>query len=260
MTAPVVAVTGVTRGLGRALSAGLVASGAQVVMVCRDPERGESARRDIAAVAAGPRPELVVADLADLSSVRHAAHELRSAHDRVDALVNNAAVFTRTRQLSADGFELMFATNHLGPFLLTNLLLDPLRAATPGRVLTLTAPSTVPLDFDDLQGERSFKPLRIFGASKMANLLFTYELARRAGPIGVTANAIHPGLPRTALTGAPSHARRPRTATVDHPARLPPARDGGRHHRPRHPWRQPRQHHGTAAQSRHARRHQRLLA
>jgi NAD(P)-dependent dehydrogenase (short-subunit alcohol dehydrogenase family) len=91
MIPPVVAVTGVTQGLGRALSAGLAASGAQVVMVCRDPERGESVRRDVAAVATGPRPELVVADLADLSSVRRAADEVHSAHDRLDALVNNAA-------------------------------------------------------------------------------------------------------------------------------------------------------------------------
>lgn len=198
-TDPVVVVTGATGGVGRALSAALAAAGAQVVMVCRDAERGEAVRRDVAASATGSEPELVLADLADLSSVRRAAEEIGGTHQRLDALVNNAAVFSRTRRTSVDGYELMFATNHLGPFLLTNLLVDPLHAAAPGRVLTLSAPSTVALDFDDLQGERTFKPLRAFGASKMANLLFTFELARRNASGDLVANAIHPGLVRSDL-------------------------------------------------------------
>lgn len=198
MPAPVVAVTGATGGLGHALAGALAETGAKVVLVCRDGARGEAARREVAAAATGPAPELVVADLADLASVRGAAQEIRDHHSRLDALVNNAAVFSRTRSESVDGYELMFATNHLGPFLLTNFLLDPLRAAS-GRVLTLSAPSTVSLDFDDLQSERSFKALRVFGASKMANLLFTYELARRGEALGITANAIHPGLVRSHL-------------------------------------------------------------
>ena len=198
MIAPVVVVTGATGALGHALAAALAEEGAQVVMVCRHPERGEAARNDIAALASGPEPQLVIADLADLASIRQVADQICSTHTRLDALVNNAAVFTRTRQESADGYELIFATNHLGPFLLTNLLLDPLRAAR-GRVLTISAPSTVALDFDDLQSEHAFKALHVFGASKMANLLFTYELARRGDALAITANAIHPGLVRSHL-------------------------------------------------------------
>jgi NAD(P)-dependent dehydrogenase (short-subunit alcohol dehydrogenase family) len=110
-----------------------------------------------------------------------------------------AGVFSRRRTLTADGLEMMFATNHLAPFLVTNLLLDRLRASGGGRVLTVSAPSTVRLDFDDLQGARRFSALRAFGASKAGNLLFTFELARRLEGSGVVANAVHPGVTRTAL-------------------------------------------------------------
>ena len=119
--------------------------------------------------------------------------------DHLDALANVAGVFARRRTPTTDGLEMMFATNHLAPFLLTNLLLDRLRASGAGRVLTVSAPSTVRLDFDDLQGERHFSALRGFGASKAANLLFTFELARRLEGTGVVANAVHPGLTRTSL-------------------------------------------------------------
>lgn len=199
MTAPTVAITGANRGIGHAIAVAVAHRGARVVLLCRDPDRGEAARAEVAATATGPEPQLIVMSLDDLDSVRRAAGDLLGSHDGLDVLVNNASVFTRTRQLSADGYELMFATNHLGPFLLTNLLLPTLQRDAHGRVLTLTAPSTTHLDFDDLQGERVFKPLRAFGASKMANLLFTYELARRDEAIGIIANAVHPGLVRTDL-------------------------------------------------------------
>ena len=199
LTASTVAVTGVTGGLGRAVSTALAVGGARVILVCRDRERGEAVRRDVASAATGPEPALVTADLADLSSVRRAAAEIVAGCDHLEGLVNNAAVFARCRRASSDGYELMFATNHLGPFLLTNLLIDALRAAGSARVVTLSAPSTVALDFEDLQGEHDFKPLRTFGASKMANLLFAFELARRGERFGITSNAIHPGLVRTQL-------------------------------------------------------------
>jgi NAD(P)-dependent dehydrogenase (short-subunit alcohol dehydrogenase family) len=137
---------------------------------------------------------------------------LASAVDRrypsLDILVNSAAMFTPRRTVTVDGLETMFATNHLGPFLLTNLLMDRLAAGGGGRVLTLTAPSTVRPDLDDLQGERRFSALRSFGASKAANLLFTYALARRLGHGTVTVNAVHPGLVRSSLMrGAPAPLR-----------------------------------------------------
>ncbi len=118
-------------------------------------------------------------------------------------LINNAGVYRRKRASTVDGFEEMFAANHLGPFLLTNLLLEDLQAAVhtngSARVLNITAPSTVQLNFDDLQGERNFNSLMAFGATKMANLLFTFALARRLENTGITVNAIHPGLARSGL-------------------------------------------------------------
>ena len=140
-----------------------------------------------------------VADLSSLADVRSLADQLSDAHPRIDALVNCAAVFSSRRVETVDGLELMFATNHLAPFLLTNLLLPCLRASNGARVLTVTAPATVKLDFDDLQGRRRFRALSAFGASKAANLLFTFELANRVSGSGVVANAVHPGLARTDL-------------------------------------------------------------
>jgi NAD(P)-dependent dehydrogenase (short-subunit alcohol dehydrogenase family) len=146
---------------------------------------------------------LQLCDLSILSSVRNVAEILKSKYEKINVLINNASVYKRKRTVTVDGFEEMFAANHLGPFLLTNLLLEQLQAAVQAdgsaRVLNITAPSTVPLNFDDLQGERNFNSLRAFGATKMANLLFTFELARRLENTGVTVNAIHPGLARSAL-------------------------------------------------------------
>src|SRR5437879_4053216 len=123
------------------------------------------------------------------------------AHDRLDVLVNAAAVFTRKRVETADGFEIMFVTNFLGPFLLTNLLVPVLRAGAPSRVITISAPTTTELDFADLQGNTRWRPLHAFGASKMADLLFTYALARRPERTGVQATVIHPGVFKPDLMG-----------------------------------------------------------
>jgi NAD(P)-dependent dehydrogenase (short-subunit alcohol dehydrogenase family) len=148
---------------------------------------------------------VVLGDLADLASVRQAALAIGRAHPALDILVNCAGVYTPKRTVTVDGFETMFATNLLGPFLLTNLVRPQLQAAGSARVLVISAPSGTRLDFDDLQGERRFRSLTNFGASKAADLLFTFELARRLGKTRVTANAIHPGLVRTSLmSGAPA--------------------------------------------------------
>jgi retinol dehydrogenase-14 len=191
-------VTGATGGLGRAVAEGLARRGARVVLLARDPERGEALRSEIA-TRTGATVELLPGDLARPASVRHAAALFRAAHDRLDVLVNCAAVFTAQRAVTPDGLETMFATNHLGPFLLANLLLEPLRDAAPSRVVTVTAPATNELDLDDLQGERRFGALQAFGASKAANLLFTHELARRLAGTGVSAAAVHPGVFRSGL-------------------------------------------------------------
>jgi NAD(P)-dependent dehydrogenase (short-subunit alcohol dehydrogenase family) len=190
-------VTGATSGIGQAMAARLAQQGATVVLLARDRARGQAT---LAALSETRAPhELLVADLSDLGSVREGVRDFLSRHRRLHLLVNSAAVFAFSHQKSPDGLELMFATNHLGPFLLTCLLLDALKAGAPSRVLTVTAPSTVPLDFDDLQNEKTFRASRAFGASKAANLLFTFALARRLKGSGVTANAIHPGLVRSGL-------------------------------------------------------------
>src|SRR5262249_3131281 len=120
-------------------------------------------------------------------------------YDRLDVLINNAAVFKQRRTLTPEGLETMFATNHVGPFLLTNLLLERLKASPSSRILIMTAPSTTKVDFDDLQADKHFNPLQAFGASKTCNLLFTYELARRLADTHVTVNAILPGLVKSQL-------------------------------------------------------------
>lgn len=192
-------VTGANRGLGKARALELAKRGATVVMACRDSARGEAARREVEAATGNANIDLMLGDLSTQQSVRDIATAFKSKHDHLDVLVNNAGIFKNKRTLTPDGLEMMFATNHLGPFLLTNLLLGELKAAPHARILNVTAPSTTKLDFDDLQGEKSFKALTAFGASKMGNLLFTYELARRLDGTGVTVNAFHPGLMKSNL-------------------------------------------------------------
>ena len=198
-------VTGANRGLGLATARGLAALGARVILTARDKERGEAALSAIRSAVEDAAVELLPLDLSSQQSVREMAGAFADRYDRLDVLINNAGVFTAKRTLTAEGLELMFATNHLGPFLLTNLLLDHLKAtegqtsAAGARILTVTAPSTTKLDFEDLQSEKRFQAWAAFGASKMGNLLFTYELARRLEGTGVTANAIHPGLMRSDL-------------------------------------------------------------
>lgn len=198
-TGRTVLVTGATSGIGRALAEALAATGMTVGIVAQDAVRGQRTRQAISDATGNDRIEVFVGDLSDLASVRQLATAVTEAHPTLDVLVQCAAVYTSRRTVTDDGFEMMFATNVLGPFLLTNLLLDRLRAAGSARVLVLSAPSTVTLDLDDLQAERQFRSLTAFGASKTADLLFAFELARRLEGSGTTVNAVHPGLVRTTL-------------------------------------------------------------
>jgi NAD(P)-dependent dehydrogenase (short-subunit alcohol dehydrogenase family) len=196
-------VTGATSGIGKALAMDLAKTGETVVMVAHDLDRGQEALEDLRRAVQNANVDMQLCDLSILSSVRNLAEILKSRYERIDVLINNASVYKRRHTITVDGFEEMFAANHLGPFLLTNLLLEPLQAAVQAngsaRILNITAPSTVPLNFDDLQGEKKFHSLNTFGATKMANLLFTFELARRLENSGITVNAIHPGLARSGL-------------------------------------------------------------
>jgi retinol dehydrogenase 14 len=198
-TARTVAVTGSTGGIGRALAEALVAAGATVGIVGRDAARVAEVIEAIAKRTNGPDVRGFVADLSVQADVRRLAAEVEASLPRLDILVHCAALYVTRRTLTADGLETMFATNHLAPFLLTNLLHDRLVANAPARVLMLTAPSTTKLDFEDLQGERRFRSLTAFGASKAAELVMAFELARRWEGSGVTVNAVHPGVARTDL-------------------------------------------------------------
>jgi len=206
MAKKVIVVTGVTSGIGKALAMGLAKSGENVVLVARDAQRGSLVQEEIKSQSQNPEIDLVLSDLSSLSSVRNAAAIIKSKHEKIDVLINNAAIYKSRRESSIDGFELMFVTNHLGPFLFTHLLLDPLLTSGSARILNITAPSSTQIDFDDLQREKKFNSLNVFGATKMMNLLFTFELARRLENTGVTVNAVHPGLARSSLmneTSAP---------------------------------------------------------
>ncbi|HEX7241050.1 MAG TPA: SDR family oxidoreductase [Longimicrobiaceae bacterium] len=201
MDGRVCVVTGATTGIGLATALGLARLGARVGIVGRNRERAEAARAAVAREAGPERVDLFLADLSSQAEVRRLAGELRARYGRLDVLVNNAAAYTRRRALTVDGIETQLAVNHLAPFLLTRLLLDPLRAGAPSRVVTVSSEAHrgARLDWGDLQGERMYNGVRAYARSKLANLLFTRELARRTAGTGVTANAAHPGVVGTEL-------------------------------------------------------------
>jgi NAD(P)-dependent dehydrogenase (short-subunit alcohol dehydrogenase family) len=191
-----VVVTGATRGIGRAAAIELARRGAEVAVDGREPERVQAVAAEARAAADGSAGGLheYVADLAQMSEVRRLASELRERHARIDVLANNAGAMFASRHVTSDGFEQTFALNHLAPFLLTNLLRDRLGG---GRVVTTASDAHEQgrLDLDDLQSERGFSAMRVYGTSKLCNILFTRELARRAPEL--RANCFHPGVVRT---------------------------------------------------------------
>jgi NAD(P)-dependent dehydrogenase (short-subunit alcohol dehydrogenase family) len=205
-----VLITGGTGGIGKATALGLATMGARVLITGRDRGRGEDTAREIRA-AAGGAVEVYVADLSSQSEVRRLADEVLRRHPRIDVLINNVGGYWNTRHVTPDGLEHTFALNHLAPFLLTNLLLESLENSTAARVVTVSsnAHAMGRIDLDDLQGERSYSGARAYNQSKLANVLFTYELARRLQATSVTSNALHPGLVSTAFgAGDPGRAQR----------------------------------------------------
>jgi retinol dehydrogenase 14 len=200
MTGRTVLVTGGTGGIGKATALGLATMGAHLAITGRDPGRAESAAREIRA-AGGGHVDTFVADLSSQSEVRRLADEVLQNSTRIHVLVNNVGGYWNTRHVTADGLERTFALNHLAPFLLTNLLLDRLKQSAPARVVTVSsnAQAMGRIDFEDLQGERSYSGARAYNQSKLTNVLFTYELARRLQATSVTANALHPGVVSTAF-------------------------------------------------------------
>ncbi len=194
-------VTSASSGIGEETALALARTGARVALLCRDRGRGEAAQRRIRSETGNARVDLVRIDLASLASVRKAAEEIRAAYPMIHLLVNNAGVVSLKRTTSVDGYEQVFAVNHLAPFLLTNLLLERLRQAGSARIVTVSsgAHRFAELDFDDLQSEKRYGWMRVYGASKLANILFTRELARGLEGSGVTANCLHPGAVATRL-------------------------------------------------------------
>jgi len=196
-------VTGANTGLGFETARVLAARGASVVLAVRDTDKGKRAAARIAGTAPGANIMVQPLDLASLDSIRAAAGELRARHPRIDLLVNNAGVMLPPRQATRDGFELQFGTNHLGHFALTGLLLEQMLPVPGSRVVTVSSLAhrvRARINFDDLQGERSYNRVAAYGQSKLANLMFTYELQRRLSGAGTTiAVAAHPGLASTDL-------------------------------------------------------------
>ena len=195
-----VLITGATSGIGKATALGLAGMGAHVAITGRDRERTEGAAREIRAVGGG-EVDVFVADLSSQAEVRRLADEVLQRLPRLDVLINNVGGYWDNRHVTADGLERTFALNHLAPFLLTKLLLDRLKQSSPARVVTVSsnAQRIGRIDFDDLQGETSYSGSRAYDQSKLANLLFSYELARRLQGDGVTANALHPGVVSTSF-------------------------------------------------------------
>jgi retinol dehydrogenase-14 len=200
MVGKTVLITGGTSGIGRATAFGLAAKGARVAITGRDRERAEHAALEIRA-AGGSHVDVFVADLSSQTEVRRLAGEVLQTYPCIDVLINNVGGYWNTRHVTADGLEHTFALNHLAPFLLTDLLLDRLTQSGRARVVTVSsgAQNSGRIDFDDLQGERSYSGARAYSQSKLANVLFTYELARRLQATSVTANALHPGVVRTSF-------------------------------------------------------------
>jgi len=194
-----IVLTGATGAIGGAAAGALSTGGHKLVLLGRDSKRLAELSQSLSRSATGSTIDTIPCDLSSVGSVRSAASEINARLSRIDALVHSAAVFVPDRRLTPDGLELMLATNHLGPFLLTNLVLERLRSSAPSRVVTVSAPSTSEIDFEDLQAERKWSALTQFGRSKMANLLFAYALARKQQAPQVTSNILFPGLVKSGL-------------------------------------------------------------
>jgi len=192
-------VTGGTNGIGKATAHTLAQMGATVVIVGRDAQKAAQVSKEIQAVSGNQNVDWLLADLSSQQDIQRLVTEFKSKYSQLHVLINNAGGAFMTRQLSVDGIEMTFALNHLAYFLVTNLLLDTIKASAPSRIINVSsdAHSSGKIEFDNLQGERSYSGIGPYGNSKLANILFTIELARRLEGIGVTVNALHPGLVRT---------------------------------------------------------------
>ena len=195
-------ITGANSGIGKATALGLAKMSATVVMLCRNKESGEVAQKLIISETGNKKVDLLLCDLSSQDQIRNFVSEFKQKYQNLHVLINNAGVMASKRKLSVDGFEMNFAVNHLAPFLLTNLLLDVLKKSAPSRIINVSsgAHKMAKIDFDDLQCEnKKHRLMRVYGVSKLALMLFSYELSRKLDGTGVTINTVHPGVANTNL-------------------------------------------------------------
>ncbi len=195
LTGKICLVTGANSGLGKVTARELAKMGATVVMVARSSARGQAALTEVRQESGSEDVHLLLADLSSLAATRQLADTFRANYGRLDILINNAGAIFKDRQVSADGYEMTFALNHLNYFLLTHLLLDMLKTSAPTRIVNVSSEAHQggSINFDDLMFTKKYRSFAAYSQSKLANVLFTYELARRLEGSGVTANALHPG-------------------------------------------------------------------
>jgi NAD(P)-dependent dehydrogenase (short-subunit alcohol dehydrogenase family) len=194
-----VLVTGANSGVGKALAVKIAARKAKLIMLCRNEEKAEATRKEIIQKTGNEDIHIILADLSSMNSVRTAAADILKSFPEMYLIINNAGQSVQKRELSADGYEMTFAANYLGPFLLTNLLLDLMKNSAPSKIINVASEAHEKINFDDLMSEKNYNGFKAYKHSKMANIMFTYELARRLENTGVTVNCVHPGVVQTAI-------------------------------------------------------------
>ncbi len=196
MQGKVCLVTGSSSGIGKVTARELARMGATVVMVCRNQAKGEAAQAEIKTATGNNKVDLILADLSSLAEVRRVAEEFKQKYTQLHVLIHNAGGANSTRKLTLDGFEATFAANYLAPFVLTEQLLDVLKASAPARIVNVSSMvhTSGKIDFADLQGEKKYSTWKAYSQAKLALILFTYELARQLQGTNVTINALHPGV------------------------------------------------------------------
>jgi NAD(P)-dependent dehydrogenase (short-subunit alcohol dehydrogenase family) len=194
-------ITGANSGIGKVMALEIAKRGANVVMVCRSRESGEAVKSEIVRESGNESVELMLADLSSMKQVRDLAVEFRQKHDKLHVLINNAALWPTKKIMTSEGLETQFAINHLSHFLLTNLLLDIIKSSAPARIINTSSGlhKRAKIDFDNLQAEKRYKHMRVYGQTKLENVLFTKELSRRLSGTGVTVNSFTPGMASTNL-------------------------------------------------------------
>jgi len=203
-------ITGANSGIGYETAKGLAALGAEVIMVCRDQTKGFAAQQKIINETGNSHVDLLFADISLMSSVRQLAEQVNRSYSHLHVLINNAGVMLSKRELTSEGYERQYAVHHLGPFLLTHLLLDKLQASKPARIVNVTSKmhSMTDIEFDNLQAEKKFGPFKTYAMSKLAHTMFTYSLAWRLQGTGVTVNCLHPGVIGSNIGSTPAFIKR----------------------------------------------------